>query len=143
MYFASFLLYEILSKNIKKNLKMAKMSFRSLNFTHFLAFFMLFWKIVIKYKKIKFFLRKFHILWPTTQKSTLRSQNSTEAMNIELNIITLNAFFSIFIGKNKKIILWKYQVFTSRNQISNSIDTSKKYFPPPSGLDPWSVAWYI
>ena len=35
-----------------------------------------FWKFCIKYEKIQFFFRKFHILWPTTQKSTLRSQNS-------------------------------------------------------------------
>ena len=35
-----------------------------------------FWKFCIKYEKIQFFFWKFHILWPTTQKSTLRSQNS-------------------------------------------------------------------
>ena len=37
---------------------------------------MYFWKFWRKYEKIQFFYRKFLILWPTTQKPTLRSQNS-------------------------------------------------------------------
>ena len=55
---------------------MTKMWFCSLHSTHFKAFFRHFWKFCMKYEKIQFFCQKFHILWPTTQKPTLMSENS-------------------------------------------------------------------
>ena len=67
-----------------------------------------FWKFCIKYEKIQFFFRKFHILWPITQKSTLRSQNDK---NVIL-LITFYAFLGIFKAFLKILHkIWKNLIF--------------------------------
>ena len=104
---------------------------------------MLIWKFCLEYEKIWFFFRKFYILWTTTQKSTLRSQNDE---NVIL-LITFYVFLGIFYAFLKILHkIWKNPIFlpqisyfmTYHSKIHNKVSKIKNKLYKPIFCPFWT-----